>query len=207
MSHCTPPEIRKAASYRRHRRLASLLLVLVGICLLSTACSRDETAHPIDMSVREKVAVLPETEQVITYAYLPQFSHTVSFQRHHLLIRYLEAQTGLRIRQVFPDTFDEHMRNVGQGSIDISFSNPLIYVRMAQAYCTRAFARVKLLSVRIIRPCSTWRIVAANAGLPWTRLRLAGISIRWGSFWPMVSCRLIFLRLRLRPAPGASRRK
>ena len=142
MSQSTPPEIRKAASYRRHHRLAALLLVLVGICLLLTACSRDEAAQPIDMSVREKVAILPENEQVLTYAYLPQFSHTVSFQRHHLLIRYLEAQTGLRIRQVFPDTFDEHMRNVGQGSIDISFSNPLIYVRMAQTYCSRAFARV-----------------------------------------------------------------
>ena len=142
MPHRTPPETRHFSSYRRHCRLASLLLVIVGIYLLLTACSRDETAHPIDMSVREKVAILPETEQVLTYAYLPQFSHTVSFQRHHLLIRYLEAQTGLRIRQVFPDTFDEHMRNVGQGSIDISFSNPLIYVRMAQAYCTQAFARV-----------------------------------------------------------------
>jgi len=118
-----------------------LLLVLAGSGLLS-ACSRDETAVPIDLTVREEVAILPEAEQVLTYAYLPQFSHTVSFQRHHLLIRYLEDQTGLRIRQVFPDTFDEHMRMVGQGSIDISFSNPLIYVRMADAYCTQAFARV-----------------------------------------------------------------
>jgi len=114
----------------------------VGLILASTACSRDETAYPIDMSVREEVAMAPEADQVLTYAYLPQFSHTVSFQRHHLLIRYLEAQTGLRIRQVFPDTFDEHMRMVGQGSIDISYSNPVIYVRMAEMYCTRAFARV-----------------------------------------------------------------
>lgn len=120
-----------------------LLLAFLGAFgLLLAGCSRDESAVPIDLSVREEVAVIPEADQVITYAYLPQFSHTVSFQRHHLLIRYLEAQTGLRIRQVFPDTFDEHMRMVGQGSIDISFSNPLIYVRMAEMYCTRAFARV-----------------------------------------------------------------
>jgi phosphonate transport system substrate-binding protein len=128
-------------------RPSSLLLTLrvllcLGAVLLPAGCSRDESAVPIDMSVREEVAVIPEADQVLTYAYLPQFSHTVSFQRHHLLIRYLESQTGLRIRQVFPDTFDEHMRMVGQGSIDISFSNPLIYVRMADAYCTRAFARV-----------------------------------------------------------------
>jgi phosphonate transport system substrate-binding protein len=113
----------------------------VGLILASTACSRDETAVPVDLSVREEVAVIPDQDQVLTYAYLPQFSHTVSFQRHHLLIRYLEDRTGLRIRQVFPDTFDEHMRMVGQGSIDISYSNPVIYVRMAEAHCTRAFAR------------------------------------------------------------------
>jgi phosphonate transport system substrate-binding protein len=127
--------------HSRPCRVLAVLLVLTGSALLA-ACSRDETAVPIDLSVREEVAILPDADQVLTYAYLPQFSHTVSFRRHHLLIRYLEAQTGLRIRQVFPDTFDEHMRMVGQGSIDISFSNPLIYVRMAEAYCTRAFARV-----------------------------------------------------------------
>jgi phosphate/phosphite/phosphonate ABC transporter binding protein len=135
-------DIRPYARWRSSRPSGLLRLIFVGLLLMATACSRDETAYPIDMSVREDVAIVPEADQVLTYAYLPQFSHTVSFQRHHLLIRYLEEQTGLRIRQVFPDTFDEHMRMVGQGSIDISFSNPLIYVRMAQAYCTRAFARV-----------------------------------------------------------------
>jgi len=133
--------IRPYQRWRASLLSGTLQFICVGLILASTACSRDETARPIDMAVREDVAVLPEAEQVLTYAYLPQFSHTVSFQRHHLMIRYLEAQTGLRIRQVFPDTFDEHMRMVGQGSIDISFSNPLIYVRMAEAYCTRAFAR------------------------------------------------------------------
>jgi phosphonate transport system substrate-binding protein len=131
-----PPCRRKALG------AAVLFTLLSGLLFLAAGCSRDEAAVTVDLSVREEVAVIPEADQVLTYAYLPQFSHTVSFQRHHLLIRYLEAQTGLRIRQVFPDTFDEHMRMVGQGSIDISFSNPLIYVRMAEAYCTRAFARV-----------------------------------------------------------------
>lgn len=123
-------------------RAAGWLILIALVALQAAGCSRDETAVPVDLSLREEVAVIPEADQVLTYAYLPQFSHTVSFQRHHLLIRYLEAQTGLRIRQVFPDTFDEHMRMVGQGSIDISFSNPLIYVRMAEMYCSRAFARV-----------------------------------------------------------------
>ena len=132
----------KFSAVSRCRCRSALRVLLTMLFFLPAACSRDETAHPIDLSVREDVAVLPAAEQVLRYAYLPQFSHTVSFERHHLLIRYLEEQTGLRIRQVFPDTFDEHMRMVGQGSIDISFSNPLIYVRMAEVYCTQAFARV-----------------------------------------------------------------
>ncbi|MGD9332421.1 MAG: phosphate/phosphite/phosphonate ABC transporter substrate-binding protein [Desulfobacterales bacterium] len=141
MGYSVPQKTRKYGHCRR-RVLWVAQVVVIGFFLLITACSGEETALPIDMSIREDVALLPATGQVLKYAYLPQFSHAVSFQRHHLLIRHIEKQTGLRIRQVFPDTFDEHMRMVGQGSIDISFSNPFIYVRMAEAYCTRAFARV-----------------------------------------------------------------
>jgi phosphonate transport system substrate-binding protein len=79
---------------------------------------------------------------VITYAYLPQYSHTVSYQRHHLLIEYLRRETGLNIKQIFPDTFQDHMNRVGQGKIDISFSNPFIYVKIAAKYKARAFARI-----------------------------------------------------------------
>ena len=31
---------------------------------MATACSRDETAQPIDMSVREEVAILPEADEL-----------------------------------------------------------------------------------------------------------------------------------------------
>ncbi|MBL0714086.1 MAG: phosphate/phosphite/phosphonate ABC transporter substrate-binding protein [Desulfosarcina sp.] len=117
--------------------LALLLFFLAGL-----ACSRDETSRRIDFSQREDVTIVQEEAGRLTYAYLPQFSHAVSFQRHYRLVRYLREQTGLDLEQIFPDTFDEHMRMVGQGKIDISFSNPFIYVVMAQDYCARAFARI-----------------------------------------------------------------
>jgi len=113
-----------------------LLAALLG------ACSGEEPALPVDFSQREDIAVREDGAQVLTYAYLPQFSHSVSFQRHNRLVRYLRQATGLNIKQVFPDTFDEHMRMVGQGKIDISFANPYIYVKLANDYCSRAFARV-----------------------------------------------------------------
>lgn len=119
------------------RRPLSLLLLL----LLFAACSQEEKPVSVDLSKREDV--YPEKAAVaITYAYLPQFSHRVSFARHNRLVEYLKEQTGLPIKQIFPDTFDEHMKMVGQGKIDISYSNSVAYVKMAHQYGARAFARI-----------------------------------------------------------------
>ena len=104
------------------------------------ACGEDEPAIRIDLSRTEQV-IFREPRDVVTYAYLPQYSHRVSYARHHLLIQYLRKETGLNIRQIFPDTFDQHMRMVGEGKIHISFSNPFIYVTIARDYGARAFAR------------------------------------------------------------------
>jgi len=114
-------------------------IILCVLCLWG--CVQEETPLTVDLSKREPVRIKEETD-VITYAYLPQYSHTVSYQRHHLLVEYLRRETGLNIKQIFPDTFDDHMSGVGQGKIDISFSNPFIYVKVAARYGARAFARI-----------------------------------------------------------------
>jgi len=114
-------------------------LLCVGLFL--GGCGDEEPVKTIDLSKRGEVTVdLPEN--AITYAYLPQYAHTVSYERHHLVIDYLSRVTGLTIRQVFPDTFDEHMHMVGRGLIDLTFSNPFIYVKIADRYGARAFARI-----------------------------------------------------------------
>jgi len=115
---------------------------VIFICLfISVGCSQDEPAVKVDLSKKEQVS-LKEEADVITYAYLPQYSHTVSYQRHHLLVEFLREETGLNIKQIFPDTFDQHMTMVGQGKIDISYSNPFIYIKIAHRYGARAFARI-----------------------------------------------------------------
>lgn len=115
-----------------------VLLVCVGFC---NACSQKETPVLVDLSKKEDVS--PEEEAFsITYAYLPQFSHRVSFERHNPLVQYLKNETGLPLRQVFPDTFDEHMKMVGQEKIDVSFSNSVAYVKMAHRHGAWAFARI-----------------------------------------------------------------
>ncbi|MDP3430940.1 MAG: phosphate/phosphite/phosphonate ABC transporter substrate-binding protein, partial [Desulfomicrobium sp.] len=75
------------------------------------------------------------------YAYLPQYSHSVSFERHRRLLEYLRHKTGLSIRQVFPDTFAEHIKMVERGEIDISFTNPFVYITLARLG-SEAFARI-----------------------------------------------------------------
>jgi phosphonate transport system substrate-binding protein len=115
------------------------LLLCVGLFL--SGCGNDEPAKTIDLSKRGEIT-LARPENAITYAYLPQYAHTVSYERHHLVIEYLSRATGLTIRQVFPDTFDEHMHMVGRGLIDLTFSNPYIYVKIADRYGARAFARI-----------------------------------------------------------------
>lgn len=116
------------------------ILAVVISCLLLFSCAREETPVAVDLSKRTDISVR-KVANVISYAYLPQYAHRTSFERHHPLIEYLKKETGLPIEQVFPDTFDEHMRLVGQGKIDISFSNPVAYVEMAQRFGAKAFAR------------------------------------------------------------------
>ncbi len=121
------------------RRLFSLLLL--GAVILSGGCTQEEEPVYVDMSKRVDVTA-PQPSPAVTYAYLPQYAHRISFQRHQPLIQYLRKATGLPIRQVFPNTFDEHVKMVGQGKIDISFSNPFIYVKLAERYGASAIARV-----------------------------------------------------------------
>lgn len=125
---------------RRLRPLIVLAALLAAGLPLLWGCGQDEEALHVDLSKREEVRPV-RNEAALTYAYLPQYSHAVSYERHRLLIAYLEQATGLRMRQVFPDTFDEHVRRVAQGEIDISFSNPMVYVQLADQGAD-AFARV-----------------------------------------------------------------
>lgn len=118
--------------------IVRFLLFLLLACL--PACSEDEPVVRVDMSRVESVAP-PGTTEAITYAYLPQYSHSVSFERHRRLLEYLRHKTGLSLRQIFPNTFAEHIKMVERGEIDISFTNPFVYISLARLG-SEAFARI-----------------------------------------------------------------
>lgn len=121
------------------RLVVHLLLVLAAMLLLA-GCGEDEPVVKVDLNRRERV-LAPKRKDAITYAYLPQYSHTISFQRHRALLEYLRRVTGLPLRQIFPDTFDDHIKMVERGEIDISYSNPFVYIQLAKSGAT-AFARI-----------------------------------------------------------------
>lgn len=121
------------------RRLTLLLAALT--LLIPASCGQDEQAVVVDLSKREEIGV-HEDPNTITYAYVPQYFHKVSYERHNPLVEYLRKETGLSIRQVFPDSFDDFIRKTGEGRIDISFANPFIYIKVNRRYGMQAFARI-----------------------------------------------------------------
>jgi phosphonate transport system substrate-binding protein len=121
------------------KNIFTFLMLLVSCLLFS--CGEREEAVEVSLDKRQEISFRPQLP-AITYAYLPQYSNTESFQRHHRLVEYLAEQTGLPIRQVFPDTFADHISMFGQGKIDISFSNPFIYVKLANRFGAKAMTRI-----------------------------------------------------------------
>ncbi len=121
--------------------LLILRILFLGIVFVSlSGCSNDEEVRRVDWDKRAPME-LPRQEPAITYAYLPQYAHAVSFERHRRLLEYLRQVTGLPFRQVFPSTFAEHMAMVARGDIDISFTNPFVYVLLHHRTGAQVFAR------------------------------------------------------------------
>ena len=116
-----------------------LLLSVMTLFILLPGCS-EEPAVKVDLSDREETTVSSHGS-AYTLAYLPQYSHTLSYERQRRLVEYLRKSTGIPIKQIFPDTFDEHLKMVSRGEIDISLSNPFIYIKIAE-HGAWAFARV-----------------------------------------------------------------
>ncbi|MEA1968278.1 MAG: phosphate/phosphite/phosphonate ABC transporter substrate-binding protein [Thermodesulfobacteriota bacterium] len=191
-------------------------MVLLFFFLLP-GCGDNDSAIKVDLNIKEQV-ILKDEADVVTYAYLPQYSHTVSYTRHHALIQYLRKETGLNIKQIFPDTFDQHMKMVGQKKIDISYSNPFLYVKLAHQYAAKAFARtVELngkdkykgqiicrddnLSIQTISDCRNKRWIAVDS------TSAGGYLYPFGYFIDHGITQLDFKEIAFAPGPGGKQEK
>lgn len=185
--------------------------MVCALLLLCAACSESEPALRVDLSKREET-VAPAPSAGITYAYLPQYSHTTSYKRHHLLVEYLAKATGLPMRQVFPDTFDEHVKMVAQGQIDISFTNPFVYIKLARQgaksfartvkstgkadFCSQIICRSDNKTLRTPADCRGKRWIAVDP------LSAGGYLFALGHFLDLGIRRQDFAEIAFAPGPG-----
>jgi phosphonate transport system substrate-binding protein len=185
--------------------------MLCTVLVLCAACSESEPALRVDLSKREET-LAPAPSAGITYAYLPQYSHTTSYKRHHLLVEYLAKATGLPMRQVFPDTFDEHVKMVGQGQIDISFTNPFVYIKLARQgargfartikssgksdFCSEIICRSDNRGLKTLADCRGKRWIAVDP------LSAGGYLFALGHFLDLGIRRQDFAEIAFAPGPG-----
>ncbi len=62
---------------------------------------------------------------------LPRYFPIELFQRFQPLVEYLSKETGIRLKLVVPDNFDDHMEKFTSKMVDFSYSNPIIYLKIA----------------------------------------------------------------------------
>lgn len=194
-----------------------LLPAVLLVFLVLPGCDDREKPIEVDLTKREDVGY-DENPSAITYAYLPQYFHRVSFERHNPIIQHLKRETGLPIRQVYPDSFDDFIKMFSEGKIDISFSNPFVYVKLAQRYGAAAFARIIELDgkenfrgqvicrndnklVQTIEDCRGKRWVAVDPS------SAGGYLYALGLFWDHGIRREDFAEIAFVPGPGGQQEK
>ena len=98
-------------------------LSVLFVLLLAAACFAAALKKQVN------IAVFPCTDAVM------------SFKKFHLLVSYLQEETGLDIRLKVPGNYAEFERAVRNGDIDFAFQDPHIYVRLAGLYDRGALVR------------------------------------------------------------------
>ena len=117
-----------------------LFILATLMLLLLPSCGDEPPPLRVNMALRQEIPLMTPSRE-LTYAYLPQYTPAVSFKRQHLIVEHIAQSIGLPVRQVFPESFADHMTMFGQGRIDISFSNPFVYIQIAKTNGARAIAR------------------------------------------------------------------
>ncbi len=204
-------------TFMERRNSTFLFAVLLLVFLALPGCESREKPIEVDLTKREDIGS-DENPNAITYAYLPQYFHRVSFERHNPIIQHLKKETGLPIRQVYPDSFDDFIKMFSQGKIDIAFSNPFVYVKLAQSRGARAFARIIELDgkenfrgqvicrndnkqIQTLEDCRGKRWVAVDPS------SAGGYLYALGLFWDHGIRREHFSEIAFVPGPGGQQEK
>lgn len=80
----------------------------------------------------------------IKVAILPLYSAITLFDRFDPLMRYLTRKTGYEFKLVIPRDFEDFFETVKQAKVQFSYSNPYIYIQLADKGHLSAFANTIL---------------------------------------------------------------
>ncbi len=83
-------------------------------------------------------------KKTIKVAVLPLYSAITLFERLDPLMRYLSRKTGYEFKLVIPRDFEDFFDTVKKGKVDFSYSNPYVYIQLAEDGSLRAFANTVL---------------------------------------------------------------
>jgi phosphonate transport system substrate-binding protein len=76
----------------------------------------------------------------VKVAILPLYSAITLFDRFDPLMRYLSRKTGYEFKLVIPRDFEDFFHTVERGEVHFSYSNPYIYIQLAERGFLSAFA-------------------------------------------------------------------
>jgi phosphate/phosphite/phosphonate ABC transporter binding protein len=83
-------------------------------------------------------------ENTVKVAILPLYSAITLFDRFDPLMRHLSRVTGYEFKLVIPKDFEDFFDIVKRGEAEFSYSNPYIYIQLADGGHLRAFATTVL---------------------------------------------------------------
>jgi hypothetical protein len=78
-------------------------------------------------------------KNTVKVAHLPLYSAITLFDRFDPLMRYLSRKTGYEFKLVVPKDFEDFFDIVKRGEVEFSYSNPYIYIQLADGGHLRAF--------------------------------------------------------------------
>lgn len=83
---------------------------------------------------------LEYSDQTLKVAILPLYSAITLFDRFDPLMRYLSEKTGYEFKLVIPKDFEDFYETVKRREVEFSYSNPYIYIQLADKGHLKAIA-------------------------------------------------------------------
>ena len=122
--------------------LVALWLVLFLSAPLFFGCRNEEDVREVNLDRTEQIGSGEiGGEETLTMSHLPFYPRPLCYLRLNSLIHYLEEETDLHFRILYPTSVQDHIYQMADGKIDISYLNPYVYVQMARRFPITPFAR------------------------------------------------------------------